>query len=270
MREKNEYVLGTHKEELERLGFQHQVWAKEAHAAWRMAGFTQSQTILDLGSGPGFATVDLARIVGSTGRVIAVDKSEYYVKYLSELARTGNLPIEAICSTFSAMQLEANSLDGVFDRWALAWIDEVDSVLDAVINALKPGGKMICHEYFDWTTFQTEPVMPGIERCKAAILASFDANSGYINIGRMLPAKFNERGMDVNHIRPLARMCRPKDLTWNWPGTFLRTYLPRVVEMGHLHLEEMNAALNDWDKLESDTNAVFFAPLMIEVIAEKL
>ncbi|MGB2987712.1 MAG: hypothetical protein WBE26_17740 [Phycisphaerae bacterium] len=37
--DQSEYLLGTHAEELERLGFQHRVWAREAFDLWERAGF---------------------------------------------------------------------------------------------------------------------------------------------------------------------------------------------------------------------------------------
>ena len=54
MKEKEAYILGTDSDELHRLGIQHQVWASEAQAGWKAAGINRGDTILDLGSGPGF------------------------------------------------------------------------------------------------------------------------------------------------------------------------------------------------------------------------
>src|SRR5678816_202122 len=74
-----DYVLGTHDEELNRLGLQHRVWRPRALDAWRRAGFTIGQTILDVGCGPGYATLDLAEIAGTTGRVVAMDRSARFL-----------------------------------------------------------------------------------------------------------------------------------------------------------------------------------------------
>ena len=48
MSNQNEYILGTDPEELQRLGFQHRVWSKDAFALWERAGIGQGQRILDL------------------------------------------------------------------------------------------------------------------------------------------------------------------------------------------------------------------------------
>lgn len=96
MKEQNAYILGTDKEELHRLGLQHQVWASEAHKGWELAGFTAGQTLLDLGCGPGFCTKELAFIVGATGKVIGIDRSEHFIKFLKNINLHYGLEIEAI------------------------------------------------------------------------------------------------------------------------------------------------------------------------------
>ena len=69
-----EYVLGTHEEEVTRLGVQHRVWRDRMLRCCRDAGFGPGSRLVDLGCGPGYATLDLAEIVGGTGSVIAVDQ----------------------------------------------------------------------------------------------------------------------------------------------------------------------------------------------------
>ncbi len=75
------YVLGTHDAELQRLGFQAQVWRARALALFERAGFGQGQRLLDVGCGPGYVTLDLARIATSSGEVLAVDASERYIEH---------------------------------------------------------------------------------------------------------------------------------------------------------------------------------------------
>ena len=62
------YVLGTEPPERERLRLQHEVWLPLAQAAWERAQLAPGQRVLDLGAGPGFCSVGLARAVGAKGR----------------------------------------------------------------------------------------------------------------------------------------------------------------------------------------------------------
>ena len=66
-----DYVLGTHDGEVARLGLQHRVWREAMFAAWRRAGIRTGWRVVDVGAGPGYATLDLAELVGASGEVLA-------------------------------------------------------------------------------------------------------------------------------------------------------------------------------------------------------
>ena len=92
-----DYVLGTHDDEIKRLGLQHRVWRPRVLDAWRRAGFTVGQTLIDVGSGPGHATMDLAEIVGPAGRVVAIERSRRFLDALQTTQRERGLHnIEAV------------------------------------------------------------------------------------------------------------------------------------------------------------------------------
>src|SRR5512140_1780945 len=80
MAAERDYVLGTHEEELARLGLQHRVWRPVVLDCWQRAGLTVGKRVLDVGAGPGYATVDLAEIVGPTGEVIALERSRKFIR----------------------------------------------------------------------------------------------------------------------------------------------------------------------------------------------
>src|ERR687892_90278 len=75
-----DYVLGTHDEEVARLGLQHRVWRPVATDCWRRAGITAGSRVIDIGAGPGYATIDLAEIVGPKGEVLAVERSSRFLE----------------------------------------------------------------------------------------------------------------------------------------------------------------------------------------------
>src|SRR5690349_14788469 len=118
-----DYVLGTHDAEIERLGFQHRVWQTRAIESWRRAGIGLTQTIVDIGAGPGYAAVDLAEIVGAEGRVIAVERSRRFLDALAERARQRGLQN---ITSIEADVVEAAFGDGIADaawcRWVLSFV----------------------------------------------------------------------------------------------------------------------------------------------------
>ena len=59
-----DYVLGTNDEEIQRLGLQHRVWRPTTLECWRRGRISIGSRVIDIGCGPGYATLDLAEIVG--------------------------------------------------------------------------------------------------------------------------------------------------------------------------------------------------------------
>src|SRR5947209_5485905 len=86
-----DYILGTHDEELERLGLQHRVWRPHVLDCWSRAGISGGKRVIDIGAGPGYAATDLAEIVGRTGQVVAVERSPKFVQALRERTRSQRL-----------------------------------------------------------------------------------------------------------------------------------------------------------------------------------
>src|SRR5213596_3881143 len=82
-----DYVLGTHDEELSRLGLQHRVWRPVVLDCWQRAGITVGKRVLDVGAGPGYAAIDLAEIVGPTGEVVALERSENFIRAMESTCR---------------------------------------------------------------------------------------------------------------------------------------------------------------------------------------
>src|SRR5215470_6160342 len=86
-----DYILGTHDEELARLGLQHRVWRQVALDCWQRAGITVGKLVLDIGAGPGYAAIDLAEIVGPAGEVVAVERSQNFIRAMETTCRARSL-----------------------------------------------------------------------------------------------------------------------------------------------------------------------------------
>ncbi len=270
MKEHKAYILGTDQEELFRLGIQHQVWAEEAQKGWKTANFKPGQTLLDLGCGPGYCTKELAFLVGNQGKVIGIDKSAGYINFLKNIATHYHLNIEGIHSDFDQMQLTPSSLDGMYCRWALAWIPNPKEILSKVVTALKPGGKMVIQEYYDWSTLQTEPRKEPLAKAIAMALKSFKDSKSEVDIGRELPLLLPEIGMKVISYRPLAKIATLENGIWQWPKTFFESYFPRLVDQNYLTSKEVEAAMKALEELEKIQGATMCTCLMSEIIAEKI
>ena len=90
MEDREPYILGTDEEEWKRLKTQHNVWRSETIKGWNLAEFKLGDVILDLGSGPGYCTKELAEIVGPRGKVLGVDRSQSFINHLEWEKDKGN------------------------------------------------------------------------------------------------------------------------------------------------------------------------------------
>jgi SAM-dependent methyltransferase len=270
MSNRNEYILGTDPEELERLKFQHSVWAKDAFALWERAGLGQGQRILDLGCGPGFATFDLAAIAGSGGRVIGLDKSAEYIASARSHAQTvGISNIEFVLDDFSDMKFERGSFDAIYCRWAFAWINTVEQVVERACTFLKSGGVFLSQEYLHWGTFRVIPERPEVRRVIEACRESWHVMDSEIDIAPRLPMLFRKNGLDVIHTAAISKLSRPGQMVWQWPCEFLKIYSMKLVDMGLLRADERDAFFKVWPEVESDEDSMLIAPLMMEIVARR-
>jgi len=267
--EENAYQLGTEKQELHRLGFQHEVWSDEAYTAWKAAGFSQGQHLLDLGCGPGFCSRPLAYIAGERGSVTSVDLSQNYIDFLDNDANNHGLEIHSQCASFDDMLLPDNHFHGAYGRWVLCWISNVSEIIRKIKSSLQPGGVYVAHEYFDWWTLQTEPYNEAIKVAIDAAEQSFLDMDGNINIGRELPRLFKEEGFEIVSIRQMQKIAPAKSLNWYWPKTFFTIYMPKLVDSGYMTNEQKEAALAEFDRLEELPHAMILTPQMLEVIVRK-
>ncbi|MEY4431581.1 MAG: hypothetical protein RLZZ533_1517, partial [Cyanobacteriota bacterium] len=187
-----DYILGTHRDELERLRFQHELWRPICQAAWARAGFATGQRVLDLGAGPGFAALDLAQLVGPQGRVLALERSADYVAWGQELAVAAGLShlelrrhnlLEDPWPHGPADQPQAG-FDRAWCRWLLMFLPELDPWLEGLGQAIRPGGQLLLHEYVHWDTFGLHPHGRAIARFGAACQRSFRAAGGDPDVNR--------------------------------------------------------------------------------------
>src|ERR1043166_6968366 len=86
-----DYILGTHEQELARLGLQHRAWRPVALDCWQRAGITAGKRVLDVGAGPGYAAIDLAEIVGPPGEVVALGLSQNFIRAMKTPCHTRSL-----------------------------------------------------------------------------------------------------------------------------------------------------------------------------------
>jgi len=270
MKKERDYILGTNDEELERLGLQHRVWRSVVLNCWQNAGITIGSKVIDVGAGPGYATVDLAGIVGPQGRVTAVERSARYVEALRarcEQHRLNNVEIHEL--DLMANELPVSGYDFSWCRWVASFVSDRELLVRKIAKTLRPGGRAIFHEYGHYRTWQLSPRLPVHEEFVELIMKSWRETGGEPDVGLELPPLLAASGFSILSVTPQIFCVRPSDFMWEWPAAFIQSGPARLQELGKIDQMFVDKLRAGVDKAAKSENSFFMTPLVLEIVAEK-
>lgn len=259
-----DYVLGTHDDEISRLGLQHAVWRRQALDGWMFAGFTRGQTIVDVGCGPGWASADLAEIAGSDGRVIAIERSR---RFLDALRQRNIANVETFEADLDEDALPDVAADGAWVRWVFAFVKRPKELVAKIRRALKPNGALVIHEYFNYASWRIAPRSEVFESFVTTVMESWRTNGGEPDIGLQLPQWLTEQGFTIRRLRPIIDFAKPADFLYQWPKAFVRTGVERLVELKLMTPEQARAVFDDVAQRETAGTMLMSMPAVVEIVA---
>lgn len=100
--------------------------------------------VADVGAGTGLFTLELARAVGESGRVYAVDIVPHFLRRIDERARAAGLAnVTTVQATQRSPGLAPASVDLVLLCDAYHHLEEPAAVLAELRRALRPGGTLV-------------------------------------------------------------------------------------------------------------------------------
>ena len=265
-----DYVLGTHEEELERLGVQHRAWRPVVLDCWKQVGITVGSKVLDVGAGPGYATVDLAEIVGPRGRVVAVERSGNFVEAIKNSARKGGLSnVEVHELDLMNDDLPGGPYDFAWCRWVLCFVSDPKLVVKKIANVLRPGGRAIFHEYGYYTTWKFFPRRASLEEFRNHVVATWRESGGEPDTGSLLPLWLRNSGFEVRSVVPRIFCLRPNDYMWQWPSEFVQVHLLRLKQLEKIDDAFADKVRADLAAAENEEASFMLTPLVLEIVAEK-
>ncbi len=95
----------------------------------------EGMTVIDVGSGPGYYTEELLKIVGPHGTVIAIDPSQ---KSINQLKKLDYSNLIAIKGSATDLEFSNNYFDFVFANLLLCCVVNYKKALSEIIRVLKP------------------------------------------------------------------------------------------------------------------------------------
>jgi ubiquinone/menaquinone biosynthesis C-methylase UbiE len=103
--------------------------------------------IADVGAGEGFYSLRIARAVGPTGRVTAVDVSDKYLEKLRARIQQDNVTnVDVVVGGVDDPRLSENTFDAVLIYNAYHEMTAPEPILKAILKALKTGGRLVMSE----------------------------------------------------------------------------------------------------------------------------
>ena len=266
-----DYFIGVTSSEIDRLRTQHEAWRPETESLWAEAGFPSMKSLMDLGCGPGFTSVDLARVVGTSGNVCAVDKASSYLTYLADHARgQGITNVTTLNADLTRAGSVAGRFDGAFCRWFLAFLkDDLGVVFDNVRESLRPGGVFAAMEYLTLRSVTCSPPSAAFDANTRAWIEFYAQHGGDTSIGESLPHRLTESGFRIRSLRCVGGMAHPSHRWWGWWGRLIRDFGPKFVESGLLRPDHWDTLQRDWESFSVDSNSFIYTPILLQVVAER-
>ena len=270
MTTERDYVLGTHDEEIARLGLQHRVWRPVVLDCWQKARITVGKRVLDVGAGPGYAAVDLAEIVGPSGEVVALERSGKFVSAMKERIRSRGLTNVKIHELdLMTDDLPRGAYDFTWCRWVLSFVSDPGLLIKKLGAVMSKGTISIFHEYGHYETWRLCPLLPTHEHFRQQVVATWRESGGEPDAALVLPSLLSGNGFVVRSVLPRLFVIRPSDYMWQWPATFIESYIPRLLEQGRIDQDFAANFRAELAAAEKDPTTLMITPLVLEIVAEK-
>lgn len=169
-------------------------WRTVANSAAHLAPHLRpDQHLLDIGSGPGTLTVDLARRVG---RVTAVEVTAAALALTrAEADAQGQGNVELLVSDVHALDLLDASVDVVHAHQVLQHVADPVQALREMRRVCRPGGLVAVRDS-DYAAFTWWPALPELDTWLALYRAAARANGGEPDAGRRLLSWAHAAGFD--------------------------------------------------------------------------
>ena len=240
------YIHGHHESVLR----SHRWRTAENSAAYLLPHLSPGQRLLDVGSGPGTITADLA---GRVAHVTATEVSEQALDLArAEVARRGLGTVDFAVADVHALGFPDDSFDVVHAHQVLQHVGDPVRALREMRRVCRPGGVVAVRDS-DYAGFTWFPELPGLDEWRALYRRTASANGGEPDAGRRLLAWARAAGFtDATASASVWCFADDADRAW-WGGLWAdralgSDFAPRAREQGaaDADLDRISAAWRTW------------------------
>jgi SAM-dependent methyltransferase len=240
-------------------------------AAYLAERLSPGVTVLDVGSGPGNLTVDLARRV-APGRVIGIDNSEAIIARAVGGVPEGIDNVEFHPADVYRLPFPDDAFDVVHAHQVLQHLDDPVAALTEMRRVCRPGGIVAARDVI-YATMVWFPADERLERWREIYRTVAGGNGGEPDAGRFLVAWAHRAGLtDVASGASVWSFSTPDDRTW-WGSlwadrTVGSSFADQAITGGITTGEELGRLADAWLEWAAHPDG-WFAVIHGEIIATK-
>ncbi len=266
----HEYVLRERDdEEFSRLKFQHQVWKEETDFAVEKCKVNEGDKIIDLGCGPGYLSYDLLELIGDSGEIYCMDNSEKFIASIKKQKIKNIEPIRMdIRNDLLKYPQLIGKIDKAFCRWVLMFIGDVEKIINDIYTMLKPGGKFISMEYFNFQQISVFPQSESFDRIYQGVWKLIKQNGGNPDIGNDIYKMMSSAGFRNIEIFPLFKTGKVNSPAWKWLEQTNDNH-QNLVKAGLIDQNDLERFYSDWEEKSGNEFSFITAPPFMITIGEK-
>jgi SAM-dependent methyltransferase len=259
------YLLGVNQTELERLRFQHGVWKPVTDKFFERLNIRKGWKCLDVGSGPGFVSMDMRALVGSEGEITALEPSEFYLNWFQRHAESqGWSNIRYIHGTAELAPLREKYYDFIFARWVIGFVPDPEKFCEQLFRALRPGGIVALQDYV-YEGLSLFPRGGAFDAMPEAVRAYWRSGGGDPYIAASIPKIFRAHGIRLIDYTPNCLAGGPESGVIEWAHRFFDTHIQEMVDKKILSQSEGDAAWADWRSHRSNPDTIFVSPIVVDM-----